>query len=136
MSDSNYAKSICKWRKINEVVDDAWLEDALSDDDVEIPGGDVFAEEGARPASPRAETRPMMLSKYLLLSTALRDDHTFYTPRSLRTEPVRRPPRAAAEAALDPVPAQASSTRATCSRRPRRSGGRTSSSSRSRATRP
>lgn len=46
MSDSNYAKSICKWRKINEVVDDAWLEDALSDDDVEIPGGDVFAEEG------------------------------------------------------------------------------------------
>ena len=95
MSDSNYAKSICKWRKINEVVDDAWLEDALSDDDVEIPGGDVFAEEGARPASPRAETRPMMLSKYLLLSTALRDDHTFYTPRSLRTSPFadrRAPP--------------------------------------------
>ncbi|KAH8060581.1 hypothetical protein JL722_4692 [Aureococcus anophagefferens] len=52
MSDSNYAKSICKWRKINEVVDDAWLEDALSDDDVEIPGGDVFAEDA------RARSRP------------------------------------------------------------------------------
>ena len=58
MSDSNYAKSICKWRKINEVVDDAWLEDALSDDDVEIPGGDVFAEEGARPASRVARRHP------------------------------------------------------------------------------
>ena len=51
MSDSNFAK-ICPWRKIHEVVDDAWLEEALSDDDVEIPSGDVFAEEGAHPASP------------------------------------------------------------------------------------
>ena len=50
MSDSNYSK-ICQWRKIHEVVDDAWLEEALSDDDVEIPSGDVFAEEGAAPAS-------------------------------------------------------------------------------------
>ena len=61
MSDSNYAK-ICQWRKVHEVVDDAWLEDALSDDDVEIPSGDVFAEEGASAA--------MMLFTYLLLSTS------------------------------------------------------------------
>ena len=76
MSDSNYAK-ICQWRKVHEVVDDAWLEDALSDDDVEIPSGDVFAEEGASAASlpprfvpPPRGARPMMFFTYLLLSTS------------------------------------------------------------------
>lgn len=65
MSDSNFAK-ICPWRKIHEVVDDAWLEEALSDDDVEIPSGDVFAEEGAHPASPVLFQHPPFFARALV----------------------------------------------------------------------
>ena len=43
-SDSNYHK-IVKFRKIWEVVDEAWLEDYLSDDDVDIPDGEDVADE-------------------------------------------------------------------------------------------
>ena len=94
MSDSNYAK-ICQWRKVHEVVDDAWLEDALSDDDVEIPSGDVFAEEGASAASlpppPLRAPAPGRSSDDVIHIFAtldfLRDDHLVYTPRSLRTSP-------------------------------------------------
>mmetsp|Transcript_7970 Transcript_7970/g.26182 ORF Transcript_7970/g.26182 Transcript_7970/m.26182 type:complete len:86 (+) Transcript_7970:18-275(+) len=39
-SDSNYLK-IVKFRKLWEVVDEAWLEDYLSDDDVDVPGEEV-----------------------------------------------------------------------------------------------
>jgi len=58
MSDSNYAK-VVQWRKMHEVVDDAWLEDCLSDDDVEVPGGDAFPEEGEIDAGePLCEQQP------------------------------------------------------------------------------
>jgi len=93
MSDSNYAK-MCQWRKIHEVVDDAWLEEALSDDDVEIPSGDVFAEEGAFPASrerapPRAPRAPFDDERHIFATLdCSRDDH-YFSPRSLRTKAAR-----------------------------------------------
>ena len=34
MSDSNFSK-LCEWKKVHEVVDEAWAEDCLSDDEVE-----------------------------------------------------------------------------------------------------
>ena len=36
MSDSNFSK-LCEWKKVHEVVDEAWAEDCLSDDEVELP---------------------------------------------------------------------------------------------------
>ena len=48
MSDSNFSK-LCEWKKVHEVVDEAWAEDCLSDDEVELPAGETFGDEGAHP---------------------------------------------------------------------------------------
>ena len=48
MSDSNFSK-LCEWKKVHEVVDEAWAEDCLSDDEVELPAGETFGDEGAYP---------------------------------------------------------------------------------------
>ena len=45
MSDSNFSK-LCEWKKVHEVVDEAWAEDCLSDDEVELPAGETFGDEG------------------------------------------------------------------------------------------
>jgi hypothetical protein len=50
MSDSNFSK-LCDWKKVHEVVDEAWAEDCLSDDEVELPAGEPFGDEGPRAAS-------------------------------------------------------------------------------------
>ena len=44
-SDANYLKMV-KFKKIWEVVDEAWLEDYLSDDDIDLPDGEDVADEG------------------------------------------------------------------------------------------
>ena len=46
MSDSNYSR-ICKARNVHEIVDDAWLMDCLSDDEVETPDDAALGDEGA-----------------------------------------------------------------------------------------
>ncbi len=46
MSDSNFSK-LCEWKKVHEVVDEAWAEDCLSDDEVELPAGETFGDEGS-----------------------------------------------------------------------------------------
>ncbi|KAJ8600277.1 hypothetical protein CTAYLR_000644 [Chrysophaeum taylorii] len=46
MSDSQYPKLIA-FKNVFEIVDDAWLEDSLSDDDIDLPQGeDLATDEG------------------------------------------------------------------------------------------
>jgi len=49
-SDSNILR-IVAFKKIWEVVDEAWIEDYLSDDDIDVPEGDDVTDDGtSRPS--------------------------------------------------------------------------------------
>jgi len=69
MSDSNFSK-LCEWKKVHEVVDEAWAEDCLSDDEVELPAGETFGDEGSmqRPSQIQ-KLGPLTNTTYLLLSS-------------------------------------------------------------------
>ena len=56
MSDSNFSK-LCEWKKVHEVVDEAWAEDCLSDDEVELPAGETFGDEGSMQRPSQIQTR-------------------------------------------------------------------------------
>ena len=56
MSDSNFSK-LCEWKKVHEVVDEAWVEDCLSDDEVELPAGETFGDEGPMQRPSQIQTR-------------------------------------------------------------------------------
>ena len=80
MSDSKYSK-VCCGRQVHDVVDKAWAEDCLSDDDLEVPEGDVF-EEGARRRGSTLYARvPPALDDdrqiFATLDGLPRDDHSF-----------------------------------------------------------
>ena len=69
MSDSNFSK-LCEWKKVHEVVDEAWAEDCLSDDEVELPAGETFGDEGAYPQRRIIKKQgPLTNTTYLLLSS-------------------------------------------------------------------
>ena len=69
MSDSNFSK-LCEWKKVHEVVDEAWAEDCLSDDEVELPAGETFGDEGFKAASvSNSNQGPLTNTTYLLLSS-------------------------------------------------------------------
>ena len=69
MSDSNFSK-LCEWKKVHEVVDEAWAEDCLSDDEVELPAGETFGDEGSKQRHIIRNQGPLTNTTYLLLSIA------------------------------------------------------------------
>ena len=83
MSDSNFSK-LCEWKKVHEVVDEAWAEDCLSDDEVELPAGETFGDEGAYP-----QRRIIKIGSadehHIFATLERRDDDLFQSPRSPRT---------------------------------------------------
>jgi len=68
MSDSNFSK-LCEWKKVHEVVDEAWAEDCLSDDEVELPAGETFGDEGPMQRHIISKPGPLTNTTYLLLSS-------------------------------------------------------------------
>ena len=134
MSDSNFSK-LCEWKKVHEVVDEAWAEDCLSDDEVELPAGETFGDEGAYPQRPSIKTGSAD-EHHIFATLERRDDDLFQSPRSPRTLsisthtflPLSTPP-------TNHNTTQARSTRATSSRRRSRSAGTTWSSRRPQAER-
>ncbi len=83
MSDSNFSK-LCEWKKVHEVVDEAWAEDCLSDDEVELPAGETFGDEGAYPQ--RHIIKIGSADEHHIFATLeRRDDDLFQSPRSPRT---------------------------------------------------
>ena len=88
MSDSNFSK-LCEWKKVHEVVDEAWAEDCLSDDEVELPAGETFGDEGAYPQ--RRIIKPGSTDEHHIFATLdRRDDDLFQSPRSPRTLALHR----------------------------------------------
>ena len=83
MSDSNFSK-LCEWKKVHEVVDEAWAEDCLSDDEVELPAGETFGDEGAYPQRPSIKTGSAD-EHHIFATLERRDDDLFQSPRSPRT---------------------------------------------------
>ena len=83
MSDSNFSK-LCEWKKVHEVVDEAWAEDCLSDDEVELPAGETFGDEGAYPQRPIIKTGSAD-EHHIFATLDRRDDDLFQSPRSPRT---------------------------------------------------
>ena len=82
MSDSSYA-SVAQFRNCYEIVDDAWLADCLSDDEVEIARSiDVFPDEGPLHFCVLTFMSSMMID---IFATTDRGLTILLSPRSLRT---------------------------------------------------
>ena len=71
MSDSNFSK-LCEWKKVHEVVDEAWAEDCLSDDEVELPAGETFGDEGPMQRPYQIQTRSADEHQHICYSRASR----------------------------------------------------------------
>ena len=81
MSDSNFSK-LCEWKKVHEVVDEAWAEDCLSDDEVELPAGETFGDEGAYPQ--RLKFKPGSADEHHIFATLERRDDDLFNHQDRR----------------------------------------------------